>query len=785
MKSDGRLLKRFTRIDLRTRIMLGAVLAVVVTTLGMALTGSFFVKRTVHDQISQEEFVRVSSAAQQIDERFEARLQILNAAAQALKSLGATTSGQAQAYMDASPAVKSAFDNIGVLDSHGLLVANSKPSAAVGKLDVHDRPYFVTTMASRHSVISEPIKNRASGLPQVVLTAPVFDRDGNIVFMLTGAIDLDKQKFFENIVTTKIGRTGYVFVIDTNGTVINHPRHSLILKNVNSEGGTNLATEQALHGLEGTTEAMNRYGVYGLYAYKRTKSTNWIVGAIYPAVEAYEPAAVLERTSWLLAAGLAVIAALLSVWFLRSTFAPLSDFMQRIAGLSDADEFEPMAPGLPADEVGRLASAFDGLMNRLRETQTQVRLSERRLRTIADSMPALIGYIDTQLTYTFANARYEEWFGEKPRGYVGLTIAQTVPADTYARAWPNLRRALDGEEIVYENSAQTRAGIRHVRVHYVPDVVDGRVAGIYVLTVDKTQEQSDKLRIEASERMFRAVTDNLPALITYVDSDERIQVMNATFTSWVGIDTSAAIGKTLEEVLGPVLYEQRRADLKAALGGERREFDTVSLLAAGVRHLHSVYLPDIRDDGSVAGLFSISMDISEVMQVQAELERQAFRDTLTGLPNRRAFNAKLASAVNRCVESSPMAVMFIDIDYFKAVNDTMGHAAGDAVLKAFAQRIAEAVRSTDTTARISGDEFVVLLEAVSSRSEVERIARKICLLVAQPVWFGESEVQVTASVGVVFSDGKRVPTAPELLAAADSALYSAKEAGRNQFRIFD
>ena len=693
----ARVRRRVRGVDLRTRIMLGAVLAVVVTTLGMALTGSFFVKRTLHNQISQEEFVRVSSAAQQIDERFDARLRILNAAAQSLKIKGVATGADVQAFMNASPALTSAFDNIGVLDAHGLLVANSRPSAAVGKLDLHDRAYFVESIASGRSVISEPIKNRTSGLPQVVVTAPVFGLDGKVIFLLTGAIDLDNDKFFENIVTTKIGRTGYVFVIDTNGTVINHPRHSLILKNVNSEGGTNLATEQALKGLEGTTEAMNRYGVYGLYAYKRTKLTNWIVGAIYPAAEAYESAAVLERTSWLLAAALAVIAAFISVWFLKSTFVPLTDFMRRIEGLSDADEFKPMAPDLPPDEVGRLASAFDALMSRLGESQNQVRLSERRLRTIADSMPALIGYIDTQLTYTFANARYADWFGEREGGYVGLSIAQTVPADTYARAWPNLRRALAGEEIVYENSAQTRSGMRHVRVHYVPDIVDGRVAGLYILTVDKTQEQADKLRIEASERMFRAVTDNLPALITYVDSDERIQVMNATFTSWVGIDTSAAIGKSLEEVLGPVLYEQRRSDLKAALGGERREFDMVSDLKAGVRHLHSVYLPDIRDDGGVAGLFSISMDISEVMHVQADLERQAMRDTLTGLPNRRAFNAKLSAAVDRCVDGLPMAVMFIDIDFFKAVNDSMGHAAGDAVLKAFAQRIAESVRSTDTT----------------------------------------------------------------------------------------
>ena len=210
-------------------------------------------------------------------------------------------------------------------------------------LDVHDRQYFIDTVKKRASVISEAIRNRSTGIPQVILTVPVVGLDDQVRFVITGALDLDKNSLFDGIVDVRVGQTGYQFILDSRGTVIHHPRHSLILKNVDAEGGKNLATERALAGFEGSTEAMNRYGVYGLYAYKRTKLTNWIVGAIYPASEAYAPAVALEKASWLLAIGLSAIAAIAALQFLRSNLRPLSELVSRMERLGAADEFEPVA----------------------------------------------------------------------------------------------------------------------------------------------------------------------------------------------------------------------------------------------------------------------------------------------------------------------------------------------------------------------------------------------------------------------------------------------------------
>jgi diguanylate cyclase (GGDEF)-like protein/PAS domain S-box-containing protein len=386
------------------------------------------------------------------------------------------------------------------------------------------------------------------------------------------------------------------------------------------------------------------------------------VGAICPAAEAYAPAVALERASWLLAAGLSVVAAIGALWFLGASLRPLSRLVSQMESLATVEEFEPVAASFPRNENGRLAVAYDTPMLRL--------------------------YADSE-------------------------------------------------------------------------------------------------RIEQSERMFRALTDSLPALIAYVDSSEHVRVMNATYKEWMGVDVKAAIGKTLEEVLEAELCAQRRDDLHAALDGQRREFDVVTTASGGQRHLHSVYLPDVRDDGRVAGLFSISVDVTEFKRVQVEREAQALRDTLTGLPNRRAFNALLAAAVDRRPEGLPMAIMFIDVDFFKKVNDSLGHAAGDAVLKEFARRLTHAVRPTDVTARMSGDEFVVLLEGVGSVAEVARIAEKVCRVAGEPMTLGTTTANITASIGVVFDNCRQEATAPALLAAAGDALYEAKDGGRNTYRLVE
>jgi diguanylate cyclase (GGDEF)-like protein/PAS domain S-box-containing protein len=168
--------------------------------------------------------------------------------------------------------------------------------------------------------------------------------------------------------------------------------------------------------------------------------------------------------------------------------------------------------------------------------------------------------------------------------------------------------------------------------------------------------------------------------------------------------------------------------------------------------------------------------VNRDITAQRREEHEALHDALTGLPNRRMLTLRLYDAYARaCRHSRPLAVLFIDLDGFKPINDTYGHAAGDEVLKAVAVRLTGAVRGTDTVARIGGDEFVVVLQETGTRASVTEVTRRILDSVAEPVEVGTTSVQVLASIGIAHVMEPNVDiAADELLDAADLAMYEAK-----------
>ena len=177
----------------------------------------------------------------------------------------------------------------------------------------------------------------------------------------------------------------------------------------------------------------------------------------------------------------------------------------------------------------------------------------------------------------------------------------------------------------------------------------------------------------------------------------------------------------------------------------------------------------------------MTFDITELQETQAQLELLARVDTLTGLANRRQFDERMAQAMSRTRRTlQPMAVLYLDIDHFKAINDSLGHAVGDAVLCEFARRLEACVRVTDTVARLAGDEFVILLEGIAGGAEAGHIAAKVVACIRAPFEVADAPLTVTASVGVAPYEGA-VQTAAEVLALADRALYRAKKLGRDRF----
>ena len=414
--------------------------------------------------------------------------------------------------------------------------------------------------------------------------------------------------------------------------------------------------------------------------------------------------------------------------------------------------------------------------------------SEALVRTIADQMPGLISRMDRDYRYTFANANYQRWFA-LTASPVGKTVAEAFGDAVFREVKGRIDEALAGRDVRFDftNSMKAADGPDYLEVHYVPDRDDrGDVVGVYTLVTDRSESQRARERIEASERQLRALTDNLPMLVTYVDADERLRFMNGTFHDWLGVDLDASMGRPLAEVVGAEHYASRREFLHAALAGRRVEFEVVSRTLTGPRNLQTVYIPDMRADGKVHGIFTLSTDVTALKNVQQELQRLARIDTLTGLANRRQFDELLEQSLARYRRTKrPLALIFLDIDHFKTINDSHGHGAGDAVLKEFASRLLQSLRETDVAARLSGDEFVVILDGLATRDEGVGVANKLLQAIRAPMAVGDRTLDVTTSMGLAYLDGSVEIDAKALMVRADRALYRAKDGGRNALGLAD
>jgi diguanylate cyclase (GGDEF)-like protein/PAS domain S-box-containing protein len=197
---------------------------------------------------------------------------------------------------------------------------------------------------------------------------------------------------------------------------------------------------------------------------------------------------------------------------------------------------------------------------------------------------------------------------------------------------------------------------------------------------------------------------------------------------------------------------------------------------------------NLLEDEDIAGIVLNIRDVSERKSFQAELEHQAFHDTLTGLPNRALFRNRVEHALaSQHRNGLPVAVLFLDVDDFKTVNDSLGHAAGDEVLKEVARRLDDCMRPVDTAARLGGDEFAVLIHEAESELKSVEIAQRLMTVLGASITLGGRAVSVATSVGIAFSDEGMISAhdADELLRNADAAMYMAKASGKGQYRIFE
>ncbi|HET7728537.1 MAG TPA: diguanylate cyclase [Usitatibacter sp.] len=393
----------------------------------------------------------------------------------------------------------------------------------------------------------------------------------------------------------------------------------------------------------------------------------------------------------------------------------------------------------------------------------------------------LVSYFDSRERVLFCTRRLASWFGSTPEDVWGRTLEQLHGTEAYAQFREFVGRALAGESVQYERHSKRAGGEpTWISVNLTPHRdASGRVVGVFssALEVDELKRTHDALARALDE--IATHIENTPLAVVEWGPDLRVKRWSPQAEAILGWTAAEALGRTAEELrlVHPDSAETVRSLYGELSGGRARRSRMLARnctrdgRAIWCEWYNSAFFDAA---GRPASILSLGEDVTSRVDAEEQLKRAAVNDSLTGLPNRNSLASRLEHAIGRVARSGErLALLFIDLDRFKLVNDTHGHAAGDDVLRQAGARIRACVRDVDTVARVGGDEFVVLLETDVQPDVPDIIGERLRSAFAVPFHWRGREVRCGASVGVsLYPDHASDPEA--LLASADEAMYRVK-----------
>jgi diguanylate cyclase (GGDEF)-like protein/PAS domain S-box-containing protein len=394
-------------------------------------------------------------------------------------------------------------------------------------------------------------------------------------------------------------------------------------------------------------------------------------------------------------------------------------------------------------------------------------------------------------TITQWNPEAERLFGWSRTEALGREVTELiVPERNRARYWENMRRFLNSQDGPILDRRMEIPVLRRdgTEVPVELSISPARIDGAWIFNAfmhDISERLATEAALRDAEERFRRAFDDSQVGMTLVSPDGHYVRVNPAFSEITGRPVDELTGMHYAEITHPEDLEADLAATREMAEGERYGYRTEKRYVH--RKGHAVWISlnvsPIRDaDGELLYMIGQVEDISERKDEQARLTRQALHDSLTGLPNRELFADRVRMAAAR--RGGNLAVVYLDLDDFKLVNDSLGHAAGDKVLVEVGRRLQRLLRAGDTLARLGGDEFAILCEGVGEQ-EMKRIADRVVAALEPPIEVAGRPVQQPASIGVAIHsrDGSHVD-AGSIIGDADLAMYRAKAAGRSHYAVF-
>ncbi len=664
------------QFSLRTQIGLatGLVLSLILLTQAVLLFSA--ARDELKQSLSGQLEVLVSRVAAELDEKVFLRVAILEGMANKFPLNSLNNDAEVERYFRDSPNLYTLFDDYYLFSPEGILRVDWPRVPGRRGLDMAERDYIQGVIKQGGTTLSKPILGKATQQPIIVISAPVRDAKGRLVGILGGVVNLQRSRLLEPLSTTRVGKTGYFYLVGPERLTIMHPDRNRVLKPITAPG-VNPDLDRALdEGFEGTAEGVNSSGLQGLFSFKWLPDSGWVLAAVLPSSEAFVAVDQLR----LRVALLTIVSLILAIAVIALIVRHLTRPLEILTGfLRSTRTLAPLPPLVHScRETERLSDAFSQFFSQQKITQEELSVATRR--------------------------------------------AEAANADL-------------------------------------------RIAAI---------------AFEAQEGMF--ITDARNVILR----------INRAFTEITGYSSEEAIGQT------PSLLSSGRHDAKfykemrdSIQRSKAWQGEIWNRRKSGEIYPEWLTITAVTDSaGGLTHYVSTLTDISQRKAAEEQIEYLAFYDPLTRLPNRRLLVDRLQQALASSARNNRTgALLFIDLDNFKILNDTLGHDKGDLLLQQVAQRLSACVREGDSVARLGGDEFVLVLEDLSENineaaNQAETVGEKILAALNQSFDLAGHSYHNTPSMGVTLFVGHQ-SSIDDLMKYADLAMYEAKKAGRNTLRFFD
>lgn len=784
--------------SLRTRLAAGVLCGVVLSLWLASLAIDRELRRDMQATISAQQFSTVELLAAEIDRSLRERIDLLESVVGPAATELAATNGTVRKLADIAPALVRAFnEGVFVTDAQGRELLGIPVERSRQGTDHATTPGVREVLASGKMFVTEPLVAPFDGAMVFHIAIPVRDAQGRTTGVVVGVTNLERPNFLDEISDAKYGLTGDFLLTGPRSRICIASSDKRRALRAGPPPGVNPVYDSYIAGKEGSGVAMSSRGVEELTSSVRVPSAGWLVQAVLPTKEAFAPVAALQHRIAIVSVLVAVLAGAIALWWLRRQLTPLREASALLEQMRNGTLPRQPLPVRHQDEIGQMAHAFNGLLETIveREALAAQDAANRRMHKILKQVPGMVFQYHLEADGTghfqFVSQAVETIYGVSADVLVkdADAIRSLMHPEDHERLFGSLRKSAESMSHWKTDYRIVRPGgdVRWLHVDAVPEKAgDGVITWFgFVTDVTATKAMESELRIAAA-------TFESQEGILITDAAGTILRVNRAFTRITGYAEADVVGRR-PSVLSSGRHDEAfyRQLWQTLLRDGVWSGEIWNRRQNGDIFAEWVTISAVRDsDGETSHFVASFTDVTERKETEQRIHHLAFFDPLTNLPNRRLLTDRIRQALATSQRNRQHgAVLFIDLDRFKILNDTRGHDVGDRLLVEVARRLKASLREDDTVARLGGDEFVVLLQnlgqqAGSAAGTARLVADKIRQALDAPYELGGPRHQSSSSIGVTLFLGEEQGV-DILLKQADVALYEAKAAGRNTARFFD